>query len=99
MQKVTEQQIAAMAPNPAAASNGKKISAKGGFVRRECSADDTFYLGECTGSGKSNYINRTRRSVGVPAQADSSRASMGWHFYMRLRRARILVPAKFRMIF
>lgn len=56
MQKVTEQQIAAMAPNPAAASNGKKISAKGGFVRRECSADDTFYLGECTGSGKSNYI-------------------------------------------
>lgn len=56
MQKVTEQQIAAMAPNPAAASNGKKISAKGGFVRRECSTDDTFYLGECTGSGKSNYI-------------------------------------------
>lgn len=56
MQKVTEQQIAAMAPNAAAASNGKKISVKGGFVRLECSADDTFYLGECTGSGKSNYI-------------------------------------------
>ena len=56
MQNVTEQQILAMAPNAAAASNGKKISAKGGFVRLECSADDTFYLGECTGSGKSNYI-------------------------------------------
>lgn len=56
MQKITEQQILAMAPNPAAASNGRKISLKGGFVRRECSKDDTFYLGECTGSGKSNYI-------------------------------------------
>jgi len=56
MQNVTEQQIQAMAPNAAAASNGKKISAKGGFVRLERSADDTFYLGECTGSGKSNYI-------------------------------------------
>lgn len=56
MQNVTEQQILAMAPNAAAASNGKKISAKGGFVRLECSADDTFYLGECTGSGKNNYI-------------------------------------------
>ena len=56
MQTVTEQQILAMAPNPAAASNGKKISQKGGFVRLERSEDDTFYLGECTGSGKSNYI-------------------------------------------
>lgn len=56
MQQVTEQQILALAPNPAAASNGRKISQKGGFVRLEKSADDTFYLGECTGSGKSNYI-------------------------------------------
>lgn len=56
MQQVTEQQIQAMAPNAAAAANGRKISQKGGFVRLEHSADDTFYLGECTGSGKSNYI-------------------------------------------
>lgn len=56
MQQITEQQILALAPNAAAAANGKKISQKGGFVRLECSADDTFYLGECTGSGKSNYI-------------------------------------------
>lgn len=56
MQQVTEQQIQAMAPNAAAAGNGRKISQKGGFVRLERSADDTFYLGECTGSGKSNYI-------------------------------------------
>ncbi|MCI8401661.1 MAG: SWIM zinc finger family protein [Lachnospiraceae bacterium] len=56
MQKITEQQIMAMAPNATAAANGRKISQKGGFVRRERSEDDTFYLGECTGSGKSNYI-------------------------------------------
>ncbi len=56
MQQITEQQILALAPNPAAGANGKKISQKGGFVRRERSADDTFYLGECQGSGKSNYI-------------------------------------------
>ena len=56
MQAVTEQQIIAMAPNQAAVANARKICQKGGFVRLECSADDTFYLGECSGSGKSNYI-------------------------------------------
>lgn len=56
MQEITEQQILAMAPNANAAANGKKISAKSGFVRLECSADGTFYLGECSGSGKNNYI-------------------------------------------
>jgi len=56
MISLTEQQIAAWAPNPAAVSNARKISQKGGFVRLERSSDGTFYLGECTGSGKSNYI-------------------------------------------
>lgn len=56
MQQITEQQILALAPNPAAATNGRKIAQKGGFVRLERSADDTFYLGECSGSGKNNYI-------------------------------------------
>ena len=56
MQEITEEKIAAMAPNQAAAANGKKISRGGGFVRLEHSADDTFYMGECKGSGKSNYI-------------------------------------------
>ena len=56
MQSITEQQIQSMAPNAAAVANARKISQKGGFVRLERSADDTFYLGECTGSGKSNYI-------------------------------------------
>lgn len=55
MKGVTEQQILAMAPNPAAAANGRKI-ARSGFVRLEKSEDDTLFLGECTGSGKNNYI-------------------------------------------
>ena len=56
MKEITEQQILALAPNAAAAANGKKISQKGGFVKLERSEDDTLYMGECTGSGKSNYI-------------------------------------------
>lgn len=56
MRQITQQQIDALAPNPAASANGRKIAQKGGFVRLERSEDDTFYLGECTGSGKSNYI-------------------------------------------
>lgn len=56
MRQITEQIISALAPNPAAVSNGRKISQKGGFVRLEQSADDTFFLGECTGSGKNNYV-------------------------------------------
>lgn len=56
MREITEQQIISMAPNQAAVANARKISQKGGFVRLEHSEDDTFYMGECTGSGKSNYI-------------------------------------------
>lgn len=56
MREITEQQILALAPNAAAASNGRKISQKGGFVKLERTQDDTLYMGECTGSGKSNYI-------------------------------------------
>ena len=56
MRTITQQQIDALAPNAAASANGRKISQKGGFVRLERSEDDTFYAGECTGSGKSNYI-------------------------------------------
>ena len=56
MQPVTEEQIRAMAVNAAALANARKISQKGGFLRLERSEDDTFYMGECSGSGKSNYI-------------------------------------------
>lgn len=66
MQQITEQQILAMAPNAAAAANGRKISQKGGFVRLQRSADDTFYMGECTGSGKSNYVTSADFADGAP---------------------------------
>ncbi|MDE6314393.1 MAG: SWIM zinc finger family protein [Lachnospiraceae bacterium] len=56
MQQVTEEQILSLAPNPKAAANGKKIASSGGFVSLQRSEDDTFYMGECSGSGKSNYI-------------------------------------------
>ncbi len=56
MRKISEQSITVLGPNAAAVSNGRKISQKGGFVKRFRSEDDTFYMGECKGSGKSNYI-------------------------------------------
>ena len=56
MQEITEQYITMLAPNANAVTNGRKISQKGGFVKRLRSGDDTFYMGECSGSGKSNYI-------------------------------------------
>lgn len=56
MKNITEQQIQALAPNPAAAANGKKISNSGGFVKLCKSADDTFFMGECKGSGKNPYV-------------------------------------------
>ncbi len=55
MSKVTEQQILSMAPNSSAVANARKISAGGGFVFLSKTEDDTFYMGECKGSGKSNY--------------------------------------------
>lgn len=55
MRSITEQEIAVLAPNANAAANGRKISAGGGFVSRMRAADDTFYMGECKGSGSSLY--------------------------------------------
>ncbi len=56
MVQITEQQIIALAPNAAAVSNGRKISQKGGFVKLMKSKDETLIMGECSGSGKSNYF-------------------------------------------
>lgn len=55
MRKITEQSITAIAPNAAAASNGKKLSTGGSFLKLWRSEDDTFYMGECKGSGKNPY--------------------------------------------
>lgn len=56
MRTVKEQEITALAPNANAVSNARKISSGGGFVSRKRSEDDTFYMGECKGSGTSHYI-------------------------------------------
>ncbi len=56
MKNITEQLILSLAPNAAAASNGKKISSSGGFIKRYRSQDGTFFMGECKGSGKNPYI-------------------------------------------
>lgn len=56
MREITDQQITAVAPNASAMNNARKISNSGGFISRSRSEDDTFYMGECKGSGKSNYI-------------------------------------------
>ena len=56
MKNITEQLILSLAPNAAAASNGRKISSGGGFIKRYRSEDGTFFMGECKGSGKNPYI-------------------------------------------
>ncbi len=56
MKNITEQLILSLAPNSAAAANGKKISSGGGFIKLYRSADDSFFMGECKGSGKNPYI-------------------------------------------
>lgn len=55
MRKISEQTITSIAPNAAAAANGKKLSSGGSFIKLWRSEDDTFYMGECKGSGKNPY--------------------------------------------
>ena len=56
MRTIKERDILSIAPNASAVSNAKKISSGSKFVRRLRSEDESFYMGECKGSGKSNYI-------------------------------------------
>jgi putative uncharacterized protein FNV1585 len=56
MRTIKERDILSIAPNASAVSNAKKISSGSQFVKRSRSEDDSFYMGECKGSGKSNYI-------------------------------------------
>lgn len=56
MLTITNELITMLAPNAAAIANAKKISQKGGFVKLYKSEDDSFMMGECSGSGKSNYL-------------------------------------------
>jgi len=56
LKKLDKEKILALAPNSSAVANAKKICSSGSFVKLAHSSDDTFYMGECKGSGKSNYI-------------------------------------------
>ena len=65
MTSLTEQQIAALAPNDKALSNGRSISRSGDFSQLGRSADGTFYQGECRGSGSKPYITSADFSEGA----------------------------------
>ena len=56
MKNITEQLILSLAPNSAAAANGRKISQSGGFIKLARSEDGTFFIGECKGSGQKPYV-------------------------------------------
>lgn len=51
-----ESWIEEQAVNPSALKNGKSIYQSGKFVKLYHSTDETFYMGECSGSGSKNYI-------------------------------------------
>lgn len=52
---ITEDLIRSLAPNPAAVSNGKKISSSGDFSGLSKTEDETLIFGQCRGSGKNPY--------------------------------------------
>ncbi len=52
---LTEQSVLLVAPNPAAAENGRKLSRKGSFSAHHKTSDGTLYWAECAGSGKTPY--------------------------------------------
>lgn len=53
--EIKESWIAEQAVNANALKNAKALVQSGKFVRLVRSEDDTFYMGECQGSGSSNY--------------------------------------------
>ena len=71
--KITEQFIMLLAPNAAAASNGKKLSQSGKFQARENNADSNIYWAECAGSGKNPY--RTSIDFSISESAPTCRCS------------------------
>ena len=71
--KITEQFILLLAPNAAAASNGKKLSQSGKFQARGNNADSNIYWAECVGSGKNPY--RTSIDFSISDSAPTCRCS------------------------
>lgn len=71
--KITEQFILLLAPNAAAASNGKKLSQGGKIQARGKNADSNIYWAECAGSGKNPY--RTSIDFSISESAPTCRCS------------------------
>ena len=71
--KITEQFILLLAPNAAAASNGKKLSQSGKFQARGQNAQSNIYWTQCAGSGKNPY--RTSIDFSISENAPTCRCS------------------------
>lgn len=71
--KITEQFILLLAPNAAAATNGRNLSRKGSFSHHGRNADSTIYWAECAGSGK--YPYRTSIDFSISETAPTCRCS------------------------
>lgn len=71
--KITEQYILLLAPNSAAAANGRNLSRKGSYSAHGCNEDSSIYWAECAGSGKNPY--RTSIDFSVSESAPTCRCS------------------------
>ncbi len=56
MLQLTASHIDSLAPNAAAAKNGRDLVKKNKFVKLNVSEEGNLLFGECLGSGKSNYV-------------------------------------------
>lgn len=71
--KITEQFILLLAPNAAAASNGRKLSQSGKFQTRGQNEAANIYWAQCSGSGKEPY--RTSVDFSISESAPTCRCS------------------------
>ncbi|MCM3492158.1 SWIM zinc finger domain-containing protein [Paenibacillus lactis] len=56
MLQLTSSYIDSLAPNAAAAKNGRGLVQKSKFIKLNVSEEEDLLFGECLGSGKSNYV-------------------------------------------
>lgn len=56
MLNITEELICSLALNESAVTNGKSLVRKKAFVKLSIAQDKSIIMGECKGSGASNYI-------------------------------------------
>lgn len=71
--KITEQYILLLAPNAAAAANGRNLSGKGSYQNCGRNKDASIYWAQCAGSGKNPY--RTSIDFSVSETAPTCRCS------------------------